>query len=168
MMGNQEDMRGATDRNYNRNAQTNQEQRKVIQTREAEVWVKKWVDYSTKYGLGYYLSNEATGVFFNDSTKIVLDPNGHHIDYMERISSDRQDVGKEYSLVEYPKELQKKVTLLQHFWSYLEGNDKPKNLLEKNAQSEGAKVRKVKEVVYVKKWMRTRHAIMFRLSNKVV
>jgi polo-like kinase 1 len=168
MMGNHEDMRGATDRNYNRNAQTNQEQRKVIQTREAEVWVKKWVDYSTKYGLGYYLSNEATGVFFNDSTKIVLDPNGHHIDYMERRSSDRQDVGKEYSLVEYPKELQKKVTLLQHFWSYLEGNDKPKNLLEKNAQSEGAKVRKVKEVVYVKKWMRTRHAIMFRLSNKVV
>ena len=28
--------------------------------------------------------------------------------------------------------------------------------------------RKLKEVVYVKKWMRTRHAIMFRLSNKVV
>jgi polo-like kinase 1 len=57
---------------------------------------------------------------------------------------------------------------LQHFWSYLEGNDKPKNLLEKNANAEGQKVRKVKEVVYVKKWMRTRHAIMFRLSNKVV
>ena len=29
-------------------------------------------------------------------------------------------------MTEYPKELQKKVTLLQHFWSYLEGNDKPK------------------------------------------
>ena len=57
--------------------------------REAEVWVKKWVDYSTKYGLGYYLSNEATGVFFNDSTKIVLDSNGHHLDCMERRSSDR-------------------------------------------------------------------------------
>ena len=83
-----------------------------IQTRESEVWVKKWVDYSTKYGLGYYLSNEATGVFFNDSTKIVLDPNGHHIDYMERRSIDRQDVGKEFTLTEYPKELQKKVTLL--------------------------------------------------------
>jgi hypothetical protein len=63
--------------------------RKVIQPREAEVWVKKWVDYSTKYGLGYYLSNEATGVFFNDSTKVVLDPNGNDFDYMERRSSDR-------------------------------------------------------------------------------
>jgi polo-like kinase 1 len=33
---------------------------------------------------------------------------------------------------------------------------------------DGPKKRKVKDVVYVKKWMRTRHAIMFRLSNKVV
>ena len=52
--------------------------------KEAEVWVKKWVDYSSKYGLGYYLSNDATGVFSNDSTKIVLDPNGYHLEYMER------------------------------------------------------------------------------------
>ena len=28
--------------------------------------------------------------------------------------------------------------------------------------------RKLNEIVYVKKWMRTRHAIMFRLSNKIV
>jgi len=131
------------------------------------VWVKKWVDYSTKYGLGYYLSNEATGVFFNDSTKIILDPNGHHFDYMERRSSDRQDIGSEYTLIEYPKELQKKVTLLQHFWSYLEGNETPKSVMARNAENHPSS-RKGKEIVYVKKWMRTRHAIMFRLSNKVV
>lgn len=41
---------------------------------KSEIYVKKWVDYSSKYGLGYLLSNGATGVFFNDSTKIVLDP----------------------------------------------------------------------------------------------
>jgi polo-like kinase 1 len=57
--------------------------------KDNEVWVKKWVDYSSKYGLGYYLSNEATGVYFNDSTKIVLDPNGYHFDYYERRSADR-------------------------------------------------------------------------------
>jgi hypothetical protein len=37
-----------------------------------QCWVKKWVDYSSKYGLGYLLSKGATGVFFNDSTKILL------------------------------------------------------------------------------------------------
>ena len=137
--------------------------------KEAEVWVKKWVDYSSKYGLGYYLSNEATGVFFNDSTKIVLDPNGYHFDYYERRSVDRQDIGKEYTLTEYPKELQKKVTLLQHFRSYLEGSEKPATKeLPVTVEGEKLPERKVKDVVYVKKWMRTRHAIMFRLSNKVV
>ena len=147
---------------------------------DSEVWVKKWVDYSSKYGLGYFLSNSATGVFFNDSTKIVLDPNGYHFDYMERRSIDKQDIGKEYTLTEYPKELQKKVTLLQHFRSYLEGSDKSKTAEESknqmmppkqedNANKEYPPTKKtVTDIVYVKKWMRTRHAIMFRLSNKVV
>ncbi len=42
----------------------------------SEVYVKKWVDYSSKYGLGYLLSNGSSGVFFNDSTKIILDNKG--------------------------------------------------------------------------------------------
>lgn len=45
---------------------------------EGEIWVKKWVDYSNKYGLGYLLTNGATGVFFNDNTKIVLEPKGRY------------------------------------------------------------------------------------------
>ena len=40
--------------------------------------------------------------------------------------------------------------------------------MARNAENTEKKIRKVKDVVYVKKWMRTRHAIMFRLSNKVV
>ncbi len=49
-----------------------------------EVWVKQWVDYSTKYGLGYILNDGCAGVYFNDTTKIVLDPTGTYIEYMER------------------------------------------------------------------------------------
>jgi len=139
----------------------------ATQPKDNEVWVKKWVDYASKYGLGYCLSNEAIGVFFNDSTKICLDPNGFHFDYMERRSADRQDVGKEYNLSEYPKDLQKKVTLLQHFRSYLEGTEKP-NPNAGISEDVQKRTRRVTDVVYVKKWMRTRHAIMFRLSNKVV
>lgn len=37
------------------------------------VYVKKWVDYSSKYGLGYLLSDGTTGIYFNDSTKMLLD-----------------------------------------------------------------------------------------------
>lgn len=35
------------------------------------VSVKKWIDYSSKYGIGYALSNGTIGVYFNDSTKIL-------------------------------------------------------------------------------------------------
>lgn len=58
--------------------------------------------------------------------------------------------------------MQKKVTLLQHFRSYLESEDGGKGEKEEGLQ------RKIKNPVYVKKWMRTKHAIMFRLSNKIV
>ena len=43
---------------------------------------------------------------------------------MERRSSDKQDLVSSHTLTDYPKELQKKVTLLQHFKSYLEGDAK--------------------------------------------
>ena len=75
----------------------------------------------------------------------------------------------EYTLTSYPKDLQKKVTLLQHFRGYLEGEEskeKPSTVSKENdlqslySQEAGD--------IYVKKWMRTKHAIMFRLSNKVV
>jgi POLO box duplicated region len=49
-----------------------------------EVWITKWVDYSSKYGMGYLLINGATGVYFNDSTKIILSPCGTYFDYIER------------------------------------------------------------------------------------
>jgi polo-like kinase 1 len=46
--------------------------------------VKKWVDYSSKYGLGYLLSNNQTGVFFNDSTKVLISLDGKSFSYYER------------------------------------------------------------------------------------
>lgn len=94
------------------------------------------MDYSSKYGLGYLLSNGATGVFFNDSTKILLSAAGDKFKYLERKGPDKQDVVNEHLLTDYPKELQKKVTLLQHFRSYLEGDGKQDTKEEKNEENE--------------------------------
>ncbi len=33
--------------------------------------VKKWIDYSSKYGIGYALTNGYFGVYFNDSSKML-------------------------------------------------------------------------------------------------
>jgi polo-like kinase 1 len=70
-----------------------------------EIWVKKWVDYSSKYGLGYILTSGATGVYYNDSTKVVLDPGGDGFSYLERHGSDRNEASTRYTLTDYPKEL---------------------------------------------------------------
>ena len=132
-----------------------------ITTGKNEIWVRKWVDYSNKYGLGYLLSNNSTGVYFNDSSKIVLDPKGEIIEYMDKKSTDKQDVVSSYTITDYPKELQKKVTLLLHFKGYLENDGEREPPVE---PEDGAG----KTLVYVKKWMKTKHAILFRLSNKIV
>ena len=142
-----------------------------------DTWVKKWVDYSSKYGLGYLLSNGFTGVFFNDSSKIILNPKLNQFNYIDRKTSDKQEVIQTHTMKDYPSELNKKVTLLTHFKNYLEGesnNDNKQNTTNDNKENQQNEEEKpeIKEgdkpYTYVKKWMRTRHAIMFRLSNKIV
>ena len=62
-------------------------------------------------------------------------------------------------------------SLLQHFRSYLENSEKPESSAENEEEKkmdDPPPERNLESIVYVKKWMRTRHAIMFRLSNKIV
>ena len=116
------------------------------------LWVKKWVDYSAKYGIGYLMSNNAVGVYFNDSTKIIN--SGDSFEYFSRSGSSREPESITYSFKEFPENLKKKVTLLEHFKKHLGNDCKP---------PEGKK-----NLVYVKKWLNTSHAMFFRLSNRVV
>jgi len=55
-------------------------------------------------------------------------------------------------MANYPKELEKKVTLLAHFKQYLDQNFKKEEIEHKDSGPER---------VYVKKWIKTRHAKMF-------
>ena len=41
-------------------------------------FVRKYLDYSKKYGLGYLLSNGTIGACFNDNTKIIMDQKGEN------------------------------------------------------------------------------------------
>lgn len=140
-----------------------------------ELWVVKWVDYSSKYGVGYILSDGSIGVYFNDSTKIVLTPEGNQFDYVTRRTQEKPEIRTTHTFEEYPEDLKKKVTLLRHFKNYMHAD-----ILEKK---DGATVGESGlphpqqrpqlsydpgQVPYVKKWTRNKHAIMFQLSNKIV
>lgn len=135
-----------------------------------ETFVKRWVDYSSKYGLAYLLSNGETGVHFNDYTKIVLNSNTNTFDYVDRAPNSQEDTIKTYPFQQgkYPKELHKKVTLLQHFKTYLEGETTQASSSSKGEKESPSDKKGERVLVYMRRWMRTKHAIMFRLSNKVV
>ena len=128
-----------------------------INTRSEFVSVKKWIDYSSKYGIGYSLTNGSCGVYFNDSSK-MLAFNDEYFYYVEKVA--REDVSQKYSFAEFPADLKKKVSLFGHFKGYLYGQSE--NMCPKtNAVTE-------KDLVYIRRWYRARHAVIFRLNNKSV
>lgn len=132
-----------------------------------EIYVKKWVDYSSKYGLGYLLSNNCCGVYFNDFSKLIFDPKLNYFEYIEKSKINKLEQHVYYYIDNYPSSLQKKVTLLFHFRSYLESIKPPSNNFKENAK-QVPKRERGEPFIYLKKWMKTKHASLLRLSNKVV
>ena len=129
----------------------------------SDVYVIKWVDYSSKYGLGYLLSNHNVGIFFNDLSKIVYNPKGTNFLFVERNPNDRIElITPHFFNEDFNKEINKKVTLLNHFKKYLLEEE------NENIQTNEKYNINEKNYVYVKKWMRTKQAILFRLSNKII
>ena len=57
------------------------------------------------------------------------------------------------------------MTLLQNFRTYLQGGKT--QTYESTDKADQCKHKEPAQI-YLKKWMKTRHAIMFRLSNKIV
>ncbi|CAD7925467.1 unnamed protein product [Amoebophrya sp. A120] len=148
-----------------------------------ELWVTKWVDYSSKYGIGYVFSDHSIGVYFNDSTKIILESStGIGFEYITRRTMDRPEQRSRHTLEDYPDDLRKKVTLLKHFKNYLliSGHSERKDNSQATLGESGLVANPSSishhydpnmargEKPYVKKWMKNRHAIMFQLSNKIV
>ena len=136
------------------------------------VWVTRYVDYTSKYGLGFLLNDRSSGVYFNDSTKAVLEAEGDRFTYVERRKVETKEAGvrkteavsQEHTLTDYPESLQKKVTLLKHFRNYLvEQQDKAET-----DSADAAPTPADGAMPYLKKWVRTKHAILFRLSNQTV
>ena len=127
----------------------------LIPSSHCSLWVKKWIDYSSKYGLGYLLSNGDAGVYFNDSTKMIMQNGARLFQYIER-SPGKKDVAVLHNLISYPQELRKKLMILHNFKTYLEGESPNNEVIAESSSN------------YVKKWIRTKRAILFRFADKTV
>jgi len=91
-----------------------------------------------------------------------------YFEYMERRGNEKIDNMVSHSFDDYPKELTKKVTLLQNFMSYLDNQQQNMKLETNSNNNEHEDKNNNQPMVYIKKWVKTRHALLFRLSNKIV
>ena len=131
------------------------------------LWICKWVDYSNKYGLGYQLSDDSVGVLFNDATKIILAPDQKHIESVDRESNG--GAVTTMTLSDFPVALDKKITLLKYFRNYmtehlLNGADTH----DQGSKTAASAAPHMPGLAFVRKWLRTKHAIVFRMSNSVI
>ena len=124
----------------------------------SDIFVKKWVE-SEKFGLGYVLSNDNVGVYCNDDTKIIYKPDGINFIYIEK-----DEKFTKYLLQDnLDKNVEGKLNLLKKFKGYLldEAKGEKKKIYLEGGINE-------RQFVYIKKFVRTKHAILFRLSNLTV
>ena len=180
----------------------------LLKNLKKEIYVTKWVDYSNKYGLGYILNNGYIGIYFNDTTKIVLNPIEKTFTYIDKKMIDEQELLYTFSMNEYPDEIKKKVYLFNQFKNYLDdennrnkineetilkNKEKEKEIEENEKRSKekhkhkhkkkkeekkdegeeqnvNASIKNIEEIdfIFVKKWIKTKHAIIFRFSNKAI
>jgi len=131
-----------------------------------KTWVCRYADYTSKYGLGFLMNNGSAGVLFNDATKIVVCPQNKFVRYIERISANSNVANEHTFLLEnHPPSLHKKTTLLIHFRDFL---IKDSNFARADDSDEPENLSVHPDLVYVKKWIRTEQALLFRLSNRSV
>ncbi|KAI3384445.1 hypothetical protein SNEBB_001280 [Seison nebaliae] len=118
------------------------------------LWVAKWVDYSDKYGLGYALCDDSVGVLFNDSTRLILTPDGESLQYIQRNGHELF-----YSSETFPDSLYKKFVLLKYFKNYMKDN------LLKTGSEQERRGNEMARWPYLRHWFRTRSAIILHFSN---
>jgi cell cycle serine/threonine-protein kinase CDC5/MSD2 len=135
----------------------------------ALVWVTRWVDYSNKYGLGYQLSNGTVGVLLNDLGRLLLVPETQRVVFLERIAQSGAVVTHDMTMTQYPATMARKITLLRYFNNYMSenlvsGGESVLNHLA-NLGRAGAVAESDGSVLpHIKAWLRTKDAIVFRLS----
>ncbi len=131
---------------------------------EPRVWVQRWGDYSAKYGLAYQYNTGSYGAYFNDSSIMVLDPDGKRAEYFDRQQG--REVHEAFAVDNYPPELKKKVNLLLYFTNYLPQKCETVGLLT-DTRAAAARAAHM-PLVSVRKYLKTRHAIVFRLTDNTM
>ncbi|KAJ8933753.1 hypothetical protein NQ318_015745 [Aromia moschata] len=121
------------------------------------IWVSKWVDYYDLYGFGYQLSDEGVGVNFNDTTKLILLPNGINVHYVDKNGDESY-----MTMDNYPKRYEKKMTLLSYFSRYMHEH------LIRTGAAACKEVDTMSRTPHLHHWYRSTSGILMQLNNGTI
>ena len=125
-----------------------------------------------KYGLGYQLSNNNFGVYFNDTTKIIYDWRKDSYHYIGNNEEIKTFMEKDIEEIKEPKDLNKKCKILKTFQEVLTRDKNATSTISRNEnyndyerKDDGMNDSSVP--VYVKKYYSyDKQSILIRLTNK--
>ncbi|KAK4879314.1 hypothetical protein RN001_007460 [Aquatica leii] len=121
------------------------------------VWISKWVDYSDKYGFGYQLCDDSVGVMFNDTTKLIMLPNGINVHYIEKNGEESY-----MTIDNYPKPMDKKIKLLSYFNRYMRDH------LIKAGASVVREADTLSRIPHLHQWCRSTTGVLMQLNNGTI
>ena len=104
--------------------------------------------------LSHQLCDNSIGVLFNDNSHIVLRADGENYEYINGTTNQM------HTLENFPPEMKKKITILKYFITYMN-----ENLLKAGESAKPKKCDAMTQVPYLRSWLRTKHAIVFHLTN---
>ena len=110
--------------------------------------------------MGYLLTNDDIGIYFNDNTKIVKIKNSNNFVY---INEQGEQIIYHLKKSKLDYDLKTKVNALILF--YREFN---KNSINKKGSDKNQKIHKENPDLFVKKWIKSQYAYFFLLSNDKV
>ncbi|KAJ9083577.1 Cell cycle serine/threonine-protein kinase cdc5/MSD2 [Entomophthora muscae] len=148
---------------------------------ETPNFISKWVDHGDQYGLGFELLDSTVGIFFRDSTSMVMAPDMYHLEYLYYPPNDENNGIKcEFLLSNsLPSPLHKKQRVLKRYSRYMtdrlssavaapfRASVLPPHLLNPPPYAVPAN-KAMAQLPYITKFLRTRRASLFRLSSRVV
>lgn len=114
--------------------------------------------------MGFAMTDGTVSVHFNDSSSIALAPGKKYFDFVQpSLSGVPSSTRREsHSADRAPRELQNKLFLTRHFETYM---------LERLMRKEPyvySDIDMTTGMVYITKFLRMKHVIVFRLSNDVL
>ncbi|GAA5838041.1 hypothetical protein JCM9279_004110 [Rhodotorula babjevae] len=133
----------------------------VDEDERPRVFITSWVDYTHKYGTAYSLTDGTAGLYFNDSTTMVLSPDKEHFDYIANRQSNIY-TRRHHALSAVPAALERKAYLLRYFEDYMA------KTLRRDVEWTYDDVERTKNMEFLVKYYRMKSAIVFKMSNDVL